>query len=161
MADDFRCLEPECSGKIFKSKQSLAGHIRWKRHEGDSGSAPEQLESRSSPSRSSPKLRGETTSAGLGEITPREPLRETGRSAPPSVRESPLQRERQRFNEIMQRPRVETSIFDTSDRLLSQLSRKLISPLMQRVQEAVSISDGLKSLKPPTLPRPPRPPWPF
>ena len=153
MADDFRCLEPECSGKIFKSKQSLAGHIRWKRHEGDSGSAPEQLESRSSPSRSSPKLRGE--------ITPREPLRETGRSAPPSVRESPLQRERQRFNEIMQRPRVETSIFDTPDRLLNELSRKLISPLMQRVQEAVSISDGLKSLKPPTLPRPPRPPWPF
>ena len=148
MADDFRCLEPECSGKTFKSKQSLAGHARWKRHQGDSGNSPVQPESRSSP-----KLRGESTPAGLGELPSREPPRE--------VRQSRLDLERVRLGEILKRPRAESSLFDGPDKLVAGLTAKVLGPATERVEAGLSMLERIKQLPHPPLPKLPRPPWPF
>ena len=161
MVDSFRCLEAECMGKTFKSKQALAGHVRWKKHSGDVAAAPVQLESRSSPSRSSPKLRSETTSAGLGEITPREPLRETRSNATVPDRGTRLEVERRRLADILQRPQAETSIFDGPDKLVAGIASKLVGPVTERFESAILMIDRIKKLPRPPLPRLPRPPWPF
>ena len=157
MNDALTCPHCECKGRVFKTRQARDGHLRWKRHKNGESVSPLAASDVPRTSRSLARETAESPSGGLGDPPPRE----TRQSSTVLERGSRLEVERERLAAILARPQVEPSLFDTPDRLLSQLSRKVISPLMARVQEAMTFSDGLKSLRPPPLPRLPRPPWPF